>query len=271
MAFFTFGSYALYAFFLRRNSDEGRFQVSISRNVSRFAGFVMSSPIPTSLRSPIYGKFASMYGVKLDEMKIEDLSAYKTFKDFFTRELKEGVRTISEKDNPSAVTSPCDGTVYSMGTVENSTMLAVKGNPYSVDEFMFGEKAKKGSRSYYTQLAKSAEEQGKELKFMVIYLSPGDYHRYHSAADFLTNYRRHVPGYLEPVKPSYIARHKDVFKDNERVTIFGDWSQGYFSMSFVGALNVGSMSLNFDPEMVTNRSNMKVFSDKKYSLHGEFD
>ena len=44
-------------------------------------------------------------------------------------------------------------------------------------------------------------------------------------------------------------KNKHVLKDNERVTIFGDWVYGFFGMTFVGALNVGSIVLNFDHEL----------------------
>lgn len=83
---------------------------------------------------------------------------------------------------------------------------------------------------------------------MVIYLSPGDYHRFHAPATFQADYRRHIVGYLEPVKPSYVQHHQDVFKHNERVNIFGTWQRDeqFFFMSFVGALNVGSIILDFD-------------------------
>jgi len=51
---------------------------------------------------------------------------------------------------------------------------------------------------------------------------------------------------LDPVRPSYIAKHKDVLKDNERVNLLGEWAQGFFAISFVGALNVGSIKIDFD-------------------------
>jgi len=50
------------------------------------------------------------------------------------------------------------------------------------------------------------------MNFVIIYLAPGDYHWYHSSTNFLTNYWRHIVGYLAPVKPSYVEKHKDVFK-----------------------------------------------------------
>lgn len=90
---------------------------------------------------------------------------------------------------------------------------------------------------------------------MVIYLSPGDYHRFHSPAIHTAEYRRHVVGYLSPVKPSYVQNHPDTFAKNERVNIFGEWrgdEQNFFFVSYVGALNVGSICLDFDKEVITN-------------------
>ncbi len=89
---------------------------------------------------------------------------------------------------------------------------------------------------------------------MVIYLSPSDYHRFHSPAVFKSFYRRHIAGYLDPVKPAYVNKHKDVFKNNERVNLFGSWFHGFFNISFVGALNVGSVKLHKDPELRTNEA-----------------
>ena len=108
---------------------------------------------------------------------------------------------------------------------------------------------------------------------MVIYLAPSDYHRVHSPALFNAEQRRHIPGYLDPVKPSYVNRHKDVFKNNERVNLFGNWTHGFFLTSFVGALNVGSIKLTFDPTLKTNQANPKepYVEDLAYSktLHSK--
>ena len=88
--------------------------------------------------------------------------------------------------------------------------------------------------------------------YMVVYLSPKDYHRYHSPAAFTASYRRHIAGYLEPVDPRYLTGHKQVLKQNERVNIMGDWKHGFFAISFVGATNVGSIHLHFDDVLKTN-------------------
>jgi phosphatidylserine decarboxylase len=56
----------------------------------------------------------------------------------------------------------------------------------------------------------AAKDRGRKVMFIVIYLAPGDYHRYHSPTSFTANYRRHLPGYLEPVDPRYLKKHRDV-------------------------------------------------------------
>ena len=58
-------------------------------------------------------------------------------------------------------------------------------------------------------------------------------------------------------KPSYLEKHKDVLKDNERVNVLGEWSSGFFAISFIGALNVGSIKLLFDDQLLTNMKSPK--------------
>jgi phosphatidylserine decarboxylase len=109
-------------------------------------------------------------------------------------------------------------------------------------------------------------KRGNQLLYTVIYLSPADYHRFHSPAIHTADYRRHVVGYLSPVKPSYVNSHKDVFKQNERVNIFGRWEQGFYFESAVGATNVGSIKLDFDDDVVTNKTLncYPYYEDKSY-------
>ena len=100
----------------------------------------------------------------------------------------------------------------------------MKGRSYRLDEFMLGAR----DEQTIPALIKKVVEAKNKLFYMVIYLAPSDYHRFHSPAICNAEYRRHIAGYLDPVKPVYVNRHKDVFKNNERVNLFGSWTHGFF-------------------------------------------
>ncbi len=191
-------------------------------------GFFCSLKLPVCLRKLVYGGFSKLYGINLSEMKHEDLRFYETFNKFFTRELKEGARKISNPEDITSICSPCDGRVLSYGEISTSdaTIDCVKGRSYRLDEFMLG--VRDDEEKTIPALIKQVKERGNKLFSMVIYLAPSDYHRFHSPAICSAEYRRHIAGYLDPVKPSYVNRHKDVFKNNERVNVYGNWSNGFF-------------------------------------------
>ena len=188
-------------------------------------------------------------------MKYEDLKHYTNFQKFFTRELKDGARQITNPQDLTTLCSPCDGRVLTCGEIStmDSTIDCVKGRSYRLDEFMFG--VKDDSDKTVPSLIKRVLDKGNKLFYTVIYLAPSDYHRFHSPGVYVAESRRHIAGYLDPVKPAYVNSHKDVFKNNERVNLFGQWNQGFFLQSFVGALNVGSIKLKFDETLRTNQSN----------------
>lgn len=91
-----------------------------------------------------------------------------------------------------------------------------------------------------------------KLHFMVIYLAPGDYHRFHSPTSWVVERRRHFTGDLFSVSPYIANRMKDLFVLNERVALLGRWKHGFYSMVPVGATNVGSIRINFDENLRTN-------------------
>ena len=86
----------------------------------------------------------------------------------------------------------------------------------------------------------------------VLYLAPGDYHRFHSPVPWTVRLRRHFPGHLLSVSPALVARIPGLFSINERVAYLGEWQHGFFSMTAVGATNVGSVVVGFDPSLNTN-------------------
>ena len=43
----------------------------------------------------------------------------------------------------------------------------------------------------------------------------------------------------------------------------GKWKHGFFGMAFVGAYNVGSIEINFDPDLQTNTRSVKDIKIEK--------
>lgn len=97
-----------------------------------------------------------------------------------------------------------------------------------------------------------ADDTSKALYYCVVYLAPGDYHRFHSPVAWVVESRRHFAGELYSVSP-YLQKHlPGLFTLNERVVLLGRWKYGFFSYIPVGATNVGSIKINFDKELRTN-------------------
>ncbi|KAF2718765.1 phosphatidylserine decarboxylase [Polychaeton citri CBS 116435] len=90
------------------------------------------------------------------------------------------------------------------------------------------------------------------LYYCVVYLAPGDYHRFHSPVSWVVESRRHFAGELYSVSPFLVKNLPGLFTLNERVVLLGRWKWGFFSYTPVGATNVGSIVVNFDRELRTN-------------------
>lgn len=97
-----------------------------------------------------------------------------------------------------------------------------------------------------------ARDSQSTLHYAVIYLAPGDYHRFHSPANWVVERRRHFAGELYSVSPYLQRTLPGLFTLNERVVLLGRWRWGFFSYVPVGATNVGSIIVNFDRELRTN-------------------
>lgn len=100
------------------------------------------------------------------------------------------------------------------------------------------------------------------LYFCVVYLAPGDYHRFHSPVSWVVQSRRHFAGELYSVSPFLVKNLPGLFTLNERVVLLGRWKYGFFSYTPVGATNVGSIVVNFDNELRTNSLLTDTLADK---------
>ncbi|CAL8084004.1 unnamed protein product [Orchesella dallaii] len=237
------------------------------RSFSRAFGWVSTVNLPVWARKPVYSTYAKVFSCALWEAEVEDLNEYKNLGEFFRRRLKPGIRPISYE---SSVVSPADGTLLNMGKVdiERCTVEQVKDITYSLPTFL-GPPTWKRAQKFMenTQLCSSLlKKEGTSLYQCVIYLAPGDYHRFHSPVDCKIYFRRHFSGELFSVNPTIARWLAGLFALNERVVYVGEWEHGFFCFVAVGATNVGSISVYEDKDLMTNRRIMKkdTFVDKEF-------
>jgi phosphatidylserine decarboxylase len=165
------------------------------------------------------------YGVNMDEALHEDINAYKSFNDFFTRELKFGARPITTK--LSAVASPADGVVSQAGLIYDGNIFQAKGKSFTATELLGG--------------SQERAEVFNDGVFATIYLSPKDYHRLHMPLTGTLREMVHVPGRLFSVNTSTTNVVPGLFARNERVVCLFDTEAGPMALVLVGAIFVSSI------------------------------
>ncbi|XP_075023490.1 phosphatidylserine decarboxylase proenzyme, mitochondrial isoform X6 [Calonectris borealis] len=219
-----------------------------TRLLSRAWGRLNQVELPTWLRKPVYSLYIWTFGVNMKEAAVEDLHHYRNLSEFFRRKLKPQARPVC---GLHSVISPSDGKILNFGQVKNCEVEQVKGVTYSLESFLGPRISTEELQFSQAPPANSFQQQlvtkeGNELYHCVIYLAPGDYHCFHSPTDWRVSHRRHFPGSLMSVNPGVARWIKELFCHNERVVLTGDWKHGFFSLTAVGATNVGSIRIYFD-------------------------
>lgn len=168
--------------------------------------------------------FVRRYGVDMSEAAFGDVRDYRTFNDFFTRELKPGSRDMANSD----FICPVDGAVSQFGAIEKDLIFQAKGHRYTIEALLGGNRP-----------AAMAFENG---WFSTIYLSPRDYHRVHMPCDGKLEAMTYVPGALFSVNPTTARGVPGLFARNERVICEFSTAFGPLALVLVGATIVGSMA-----------------------------
>ncbi|XP_059619781.1 phosphatidylserine decarboxylase proenzyme, mitochondrial isoform X2 [Phlebotomus argentipes] len=219
------------------------------RIFSRCWGWMAERRVPIPLRPTVFGAYSTAFGVNLDEAEVPDLKSYRSLSEFFTRSLKPECRSV---DSQACIVSPADGKVLYFGPATDAHIEQVKGVSYSLEAFLGPPTWRRDAQAAaFPQCCQHAEESA--LYQCIIYLAPGDYHRFHSPAMWRPEVRRHFAGELLSVSPKIAQWLPGLFCLNERALYIGQWQHGFFSFTAVGATNVGSVQIYLDERLKTNR------------------
>ena len=165
------------------------------------------------------------YGVNMDEALEQDINAFKSFNDFFTRELKPGVRPLTTEHY--AIASPADGAVSQAGNITDGKIFQAKGKSFTATDLLGGSEER--AKPFYNGV------------FTTIYLSPKDYHRLHMPFTGTLREMVHIPGRLFSVNTATTNSVPGLFARNERVAAIFDTDAGPMALVLVGAIFVSSI------------------------------
>ena len=182
--------------------------------------------------------FLKLYDVELDKVRGRVPEDFRTFNDFFIRELEDGARPIDP--DARAIVSPADGTLSQAGTLRGNRILQAKGIDYTLEDLLAAD----------IDTARSFSGGA----FATIYLAPYNYHRVHAPVDGELVAAHYVPGDLFSVNSKTAAHVPGLFSRNERLNLHFRTAFGPMVVVLVGALNVGSISTPWSGEIRPRKS-----------------
>ena len=193
------------------------------QQLSRVVGKVAASENPIVKNLAIQA-FKAQYGIDLSIAEQSDALKYKSFNEFFTRALKEGVREIDT--DQTSIVSPADGAISQLGKIKDGDVFQAKGQSFSVDKLI-------GDPQLATPFING--------EFATVYLSPRDYHRVHMPFAGTLTETLYIPGELFSVNQTTAENIPGLFARNERMVCLFDTELGRMAVVLVGAMIVAGI------------------------------
>ncbi|CAO2196160.1 unnamed protein product [Urochloa humidicola] len=198
----------------------------ILKNLSEKQGKKMNSP-DSATDIP---KFLELFKdqINMDEVK-DPIESFKTFNEFFVRELKPGARPIACGDQDGIATCAADSRLMAFSSVDESTRLWIKGRKFSIEGLL-------GTSAHSNALNNGS--------LVIFRLAPQDYHRFHVPVSGTVEKFVEITGCLYTVNPIAVnSKYCNVFTENKRViSIISTPEFGKVAFVAIGATMVGSIT-----------------------------
>jgi len=191
--------------------------------LSRVVGKVAASE-NLLVKTAVIQAFKAKYGIDMSIAEQSNAQHYKSFNEFFTRALKDGVRGIDEQSD--SIVCPADGAISQLGKIEAGDIFQAKGQSFSAEK-LIGD----------PQLAKPFIDG----QFATVYLSPKDYHRVHMPLAGTLTETLYIPGELFSVNQTTAENVPGLFARNERMVCLFDTELGRMAVVLVGAMIVAGI------------------------------
>nr|ASN64466.1 phosphatidylserine decarboxylase 2 [Eimeria falciformis] len=226
-------------------------------------------------------KYAALTNVDLEEAlsfkhtQNRGQQGFRTLQEFFTRPINyELIRPI---DQNAVLVSPADSVIQNAffikpdeeGNIVNARIPQVKGTTFNLPEFLFG----RGTNKYI-----KLQNPNNRLHVQMFYLAPADYHRFHSAADWLATSHVYIPGCNPSIRRT-VLQNRNLLDAFERTSVQGHWDPGnnggdrlFFSMTMVAAEMVGGIDLFYRTQTDSNKFQLNpICATFRKSLQYEYE
>ncbi|KAL0365108.1 UNVERIFIED_CONTAM: Phosphatidylserine decarboxylase proenzyme 2 [Sesamum angustifolium] len=167
--------------------------------------------------------------INLSEIKYP-LEHFKTFNEFFIRELKPGARPITSIECDDVAVCAADSRLTAFETASDAMRFWIKGRKFSIRGLLG------------TEVSSSAFIDG----LVIFRLAPQDYHRFHVPVSGTIEKFVDIPGCLYTVNPIAVnSKYCNVFTENKRVvSLISTKEFGKVAFVAIGATMVGSITFS---------------------------
>lgn len=204
---------------------------------SRLWGKLMRLRRPRFLAKRMIKRFQSHYRISMDKFQGSPLD-YPSLADFFVRPLNALQRPLPA--NEQFILAPADGKLSELELIATDCATQVKGKTYPLSRLLAADID--FSQNWY---------------LATIYLSPGNYHRFHYPVSGRISGCFHGGSHLFPVNVFSSERVQQLYIKNERLVTRFDLQGGSLYVVAVGATFVGSIAMAYLPAGLPNKNSWR--------------
>ena len=178
--------------------------------------------------------FIDSLNIDMSEFK-KEAKEFKSFNDFFYRELKEGVRNIEE-----GLVSPGDGRILAFEKISQVNSFYIKGREFTLKEFLKDDEL---------------TDKYKNASMIILRLAPEDYHRYHFPFKGIPSKSKEIKGMYYSVSPIGLRDNftKVFYENKKEICRLTTENKGEILIIPVGATMVGSLNSTYKPNTVVEK------------------
>ncbi|CAN1188978.1 Phosphatidylserine decarboxylase proenzyme 3 [Linum perenne] len=157
------------------------------------------------------------------------IELFKTFNEFFVRELKLGARPVAMVDQDDIAVCAADCRLLAFRSEADSKRFWIKGKKFSIEGLLGNE---------------ISSSNFKDGTVVIFRLAPQDYHRFHFPVSGTIEKIQDISGCLYTVNPIAVnSKYCNVFTENKRaVSIISTADFGKVAFVAIGATMVGSIT-----------------------------